>query len=339
MTVSKPQLANILRAFPGVINKKCWALALSKKPWDYDRGYGLTWSDPDLFMDFWTCTDKLYNPSTHGAGPGLFLGVNNRLACFDLDGVVNDAKTPVSEAAQHIIRGSATFTETSVSGRGLHLFFEVDPGTEHFHLRTGISGKDGDFFTQKRFIRLTGDVYGKAYPVRYLPEKHVEHFRELFGRAPEILPPVMPFNGRVSDRSLAARLTSARILFRPATIAAQPFHNDHGGVSECVETLCPNRSQHSTEASPNARFVRCGDGLITGRCFHSHCDPATLRGDGKSLARLLSEKIRAAGDPNVVFKLLEKCEKMGMSPIKNYNRMSEAEIHTVCREFMRGAPC
>lgn len=334
--ISKPQLNSIVHAFQPILNKKCWALSLYKKPWNYDRGFGLTWSDCDLLETFWQVSDKLYDPKTHGAGLGLFLGESNRLACLDLDGVLSDVKTPMSEAAQRIINGSATFTETSISGKGLHLFYEVDEGTEPFHLRTGISGKDGDFFTGKRFIRLTGDVYGKAYPVRYLPKKHVEYFRELFAKAPEILPPVIPFTGQVSDRSLAARLSGACIPFKNATITPQPYHMQHGGIIEVIETICPNVSQHTTEAAPNARFVRCADGLITGRCFHSHCDPATLRAAGKSLAGLLSEKIRAAGDPTIVFTLLEKCEKMGMSPIKNYNRMSQEQVYDLCHAFVKG---
>lgn len=335
-SISKPQLNSIVHAFGPVLNKKCWALSLGKKPWNYDRGFGLTWSDCDLLETFWQTSDRLYDRNTFNAGLGLFLGESNRLACLDLDGVLNDEQKPVSEAAQRIVSGSCTFTETSVSGKGLHLFYEVDPRTEPFHLRTGITAKDGDFFTQKRFIRLTGDVFGKAYPVRYLPAKHVEYFRELFGKAPVTPPVIKPFTGQVSDRSLTARLSDAHIPFKNATITAQPYHIQHGGISECIETLCPNISAHSTEASPNARFVRCADGLITGRCFHGHCDPATLRAAGTSLAGMLSAKIRAAGDPTVVYKLLEKCEAMGMSPIKGFNRMSDADVVDTCRSFLHG---
>ena len=339
--ISKPQLNNIVHAFGDTLNKNCWALSLGKKPWNYDRGFGLTWSDTDLLETFWQATDRLYDKETHGAGLGLFLGVENRIACLDLDGALTDEKTPSSETAQRIISNSCTFTETSVSGRGLHLFFEVDPGTEPFHLRTGITAKDGDYFTQKRFIRLTGDVFGKVYPVRYLPAKHVEYFREQFGKASAALPEIKPFTGQVSDRSLAARLSGACIPFKHATITAQPFHNEHGGIIEVIETTCPNIEQHSTEASPNARFVRCADGLITGRCFHGHCDPATLRAAGTSLAGMLSAKIRSAGDPTVVLSLLEKCEAMGMSPINGTEvcRMGYPAIVEHCQKFLAGATC
>ena len=341
MSISKPDLNSIVHAFGPVLNKKCWALSLGKKPWNYDKGYCLTWSDTDLLLTFWQATDMLYDRNTHGAGLGLFLGENNQFACLDLDGALKEEKTPVSEVAQRIISGSCTFTEISLSGKGLHLFYEVDAGTEPFHLRTGISGKDGDFFTQKRFIRLTGEVYGKAYPVRYLPAKHVEYFREQFGKTPAALPAVVPFTGKISDRSLAARLSSACILFKNANINPQPFHNDHGGIIEVIETECPNIKQHSTEASPNARFVRCADGLITGRCFHGHCDPETLRAAGTSLAGMLSAKIREAGDPTIVFTLLEKCEAMGMKPINvnDVSRMGYSAVVEQCQKFLAGAPC
>jgi hypothetical protein len=340
-SISKPQISIIARAFPQVLSKKCWALSNGKKPWNYDRGFCLTWSDTDLLETFWQATDRLYNRAAYGAGLGLFLGVENRIACLDLDGALNDEQKPTSEVAQRIVSGSCTFAETSVSGKGLHLFYEVDPGTEPFHLRTGISGKDGDFFTQKRYIRLTGDVYGKEYPVRPLSAKHVDYFREQFARAPASLPEVKPFSGQVSDRSLAARLSGACIPFRAATITPQPFHNEHGGIVECIETTCPNIGQHTSEASPNARFVRCADGLVTGRCFHGHCDPEVLRAAGASLAGMLSAKIRAAGDPTIVFTLLEKCEAMGMKPISGneVSRMGYPAVVKTCQKFLSGATC
>ena len=334
--LSKPELTAVVHAFDTILNKKCWALSNGKKPWDYDRGFGLCWADTDLLLNFWEATDKLYDRNTHGAGLGLFLGENNRIACLDLDGVLTDEKTPVSEAAQRIINGSCTFTETSVSGKGLHLFYTVDNGSAPFHLRPGISGKDGDFFTQKRFIRLTGRAYGKEYPVRYLPPYHVEYFRENFGRGKAALPAFKPFTGQVSARSLASRLSAACIPFGTSTITPQPYHNEHGGIVECIECECPNIKQHSTEASPNARFIRCADGLIAGRCFHSHCTPETLRAAGTSLAGLLSKKIRAAGDPTVVYNLLEKCEAMGMSPIEDFNHMSQEQVYELCHAFVKG---
>ena len=335
-SLSKSQLAVICKVFQPILDEKCWALSNGKVPWNYNRGYALTWSDCDLLETFWQASDRLYEKETHGAGLGLFLGIENQFACLDLDGTLTDGKTPSSETAQRIVTGSLTFTEISLSGKGLHLFYEVDAGTEPFHLRPGISGKDGDFFTQKRFIRLTGDVYGKEYSIRYLPARHVEYFRENFGKAPAALPAVKPFTGQVSERSLASRLSGACIPFRHATISPQPFHNEHGGIIEVIECECPNRAEHTNDASPNARFVRCADGLITGRCFHAHCDPEVLRATGTSLTGMLSAKIRAAGDPTVIYKLLDKCEAMGMSPIRGFNRMSDADVVETCRGFLQG---
>ena len=337
--ISKPQLNIIVHAFQPVLNKPCWALSNGKKPWNYDRGYGLTWSDCDLLETFWQASDRLYDRNTHGAGLGLFLGVENRIACLDLDGTLADEKTPSSETAQRIVTGSATFTEISLSGKGLHLFYEVDEGTEPFHLRKDIAEKDGDFFTQKRFIRLTGQPYGKEYPVRYLPPHHVEYFREYIGKTPVSLPAIKPFTGQVSDRSLSSRLSGACIPFRSATITAQPYHAEHGGVIEVVETICPNVAQHTSEATPYAKFARCADGFFAGRCLHAHCEPEVLRAEGRSLAGLLSEKIRAAGDPTIVFTLLEKCEAMGMRPL-NGNQVREMGYPAVveqCQKFLEAS--
>ena len=333
----KSQLDAIARGFQPLLAVKCWALSLGKKPWDYDRGHALTWSDPDLFLNFWEATDQLYDRKTHGAGLGLFLGKGNRLACLDLDGALNDDGNPASDAVKRILHGSITLTETSVSGLGLHLFFEVDAGTEPFHLREGISGKDGDFFTHKRFIRLTGNVYDpKAYPIRYLPPNHVDYLRENFGKVLAALPEVKPFTGHVSGRSLAERLTAAGIPYRVTTIAPQPFHQEHGGIVECIETECPNIKAHTTDVSPYARFVRCADGLITGRCFHAHCDPETLRAAGTSLASLLSAKIRSAGEVAPVLRLLKRCEALGMPPISGnmVDEIGYAAVVEKCEKFL-----
>ncbi|MGA2161313.1 MAG: bifunctional DNA primase/polymerase [Methanoregula sp.] len=333
----KSQLDAIARGFQPLLAAKCWALSLGKKPWDYDRGHALTWSDPDLFLNFWEATDQLYDRKTHGAGLGIFLGEGNRLACIDLDGALNEEGNPVTEVVKRILHGSITLTETSVSGRGLHLFFEVPEGTEPFHLREGISGKDGDFFTHKRFIRLTGNVYGERdYPIRYLPPNHVEYLRENFGKVPAALPEVKPFTGHVSGRSLADRLTAAGIPFRCAHVSPQPFHLEHGGIIEVIETECPNIKQHTTDASPYARFVRCADGLITGRCFHGHCDPEILRAAGTSLTGMLSDKIRDSSKVEKIFQLLKECEGLGMPPIHGdrVNELGADGVLDVCDQFL-----
>jgi hypothetical protein len=341
-SISIPALNNVTHAFPQVLKRKCWALSNGKKPWNYDRGFGLTWSDTDLLETFWQATDRFYDRATVGAGLGIFLAIENQIACLDLDGALDANGTPINEVVQHIVTGSCTFMETSVSGQGLHLFFEVPEETAPFHLRPGISGKDGDFFTQKRFIRLTGDVYGgRAHPIRTLAANQVRFLRENYGKVPATLPEIKPFKGRVSDKSLASRLSRAGIPYRDATITPQAFHNEHGGIIECIETECPNIKQHTTDSTPYARFVRCADGLITGRCFHAHCDPEVLRAAGKSLAGLLNEKVQAAGDPSIVITLLEKCEAMGMRPINGMeiSRIGYPAVVEACQKFLRGVPC
>ncbi len=340
-SLSKSQLNNIAHAFQPILDKRCWTLSNGKRPWNFDRGFGLSWSDADLLVSFWEASDQLYDTSRHGAGLGLFLGIENQIACFDLDKSLNNKHLPVSEPVQRIVTGSCTFTEKSVSGTGLHLFFKVPEKTEPFHLRSGITSKDGDFYTQKRFVRLTGDVYGGEYPIRYLPVKHIEYFREQFGKVPAALLEIKPFNGQISDRSLSSRLTQAGIPFENGKMTAQPWHSAHGGIVEAVITECPNIAEHTSDREPYATFVRCVDGLIAGRCFHSHCDPGTLRASGKSLAGLLSEKIRAAGDPNIVFTLLEKCEAMGMKPISGneVHRLGYPATVELCKNFLRGVSC
>jgi hypothetical protein len=56
---------------------------------------------------------------------------------------------------------------------------------------------------------------------------------------------------------------------------------------------------------------------------------------------MLSAKIRAAGDPTIVFTLLEKCEKMGMKPItgNDVSCMGYPAVVEHCQKFLEGASC
>lgn len=339
-SISVPEIGVVNRAFRSLVDTKCWALSNGKRPWVYDRGYGLTWSDGDLLLSFFDAVDLLHDRKTHGAGLGIFLGEQNRIACLDLDWVLGEDGNPITPDAAHIISGSVTYTEISVSGRGLHLFFDVPESTEPFHLKAGLTDHDGDFFTHKRFIRLTGRSFGEEHPIRALSEIQAGFMRKTYGKPVAVVAVPAPYNGPVSERSLASRLSGAGIPFKPAKIAPQPYHQEHGGIVECVSTECPNIKLHASPDTPNATFVRCADGLIAGRCFHQHCDPVMLRANGKSLAGMLAEKIRKAGDLTPIFQLIEKCESLGM-PTLTGNQIAELGYPAVvecCEKFLKGVP-
>lgn len=58
-----------------------------------------------------------------GDGLGVVLTADDGLVCVDLDHVLDEHGVATVAAAALLARLPATFTETSVSGRGLHLWF------------------------------------------------------------------------------------------------------------------------------------------------------------------------------------------------------------------------
>jgi primase-polymerase (primpol)-like protein len=88
--------------------------------------------------------------SKRGDGLGFVLG--DGVACLDLDDVVTDGRLDPA-AAKLLASLPATFTEVSMSGRGLHIFglLPEAPG----RVRT-VGGIKIELYSRERFIAVTG---------------------------------------------------------------------------------------------------------------------------------------------------------------------------------------
>lgn len=107
--------------------------ASSTKPW--------TWSS--------------FEDVQHGAGDGFGFMLGDGIGCLDLDYAVGDdgelkswARALVTEWAPRTV-----FAETSMSGKGVHLFVRV---TESRGQRVELEDGRAEFYSWGRFIRMTG---------------------------------------------------------------------------------------------------------------------------------------------------------------------------------------
>lgn len=128
-----------------------WTRHVNKRPVQAD-GRPASSTKPETWASFETV-----NASPVGHGYGFMLG--NGFACIDLDDSI-DADRNIKPWAQDILASlPASYVERSLSGCGLHVF-------GHHPERTGfnrrVNGHRVEFYSQGRFIAVTGDVVGKC---------------------------------------------------------------------------------------------------------------------------------------------------------------------------------
>lgn len=82
----------------------------------------------------------------------------DNIACIDLDGCFEKNGDMSDLAAEAFQLGNGTYTEKSVSGRGVHIFGK----TNGMDLRTFSKDGDLEFYQKTHFIAMTGDDYGST---------------------------------------------------------------------------------------------------------------------------------------------------------------------------------
>ena len=99
-------------------------------------------------------TWSTYADVLSGAGDGFGVMLGDGLACWDLDGCFDGEQlTPWAATVLDEVE-APLFVEKSVSGRGLHVFVEAPEGP-------GRSRGGVEFYSRGRFIRVTGDKFGR----------------------------------------------------------------------------------------------------------------------------------------------------------------------------------
>ena len=126
-----------------------WTRAVGKRPFRVDGRWASS-TKP------WTWTDFEGVQSGFGDGFGVMLG--DGLACLDLDDCFLEDGALTGWAAEAI--GSVAdplWVERSVSGGGLHVFFESPARPAS---KSGMPGGGSiEFYYESRFILVTGDAY------------------------------------------------------------------------------------------------------------------------------------------------------------------------------------
>jgi hypothetical protein len=94
-----------------------------KVPIDPKTGRAASVTRPETWGSF---EDALHFVDTNrrALGPGLILRPEDRVVCIDLDDVIHPVDG-VKDYAEALVERFSTFTEQSMSGKGLHLYFTV----------------------------------------------------------------------------------------------------------------------------------------------------------------------------------------------------------------------
>lgn len=129
---------------------------LGKRPIDCNTGKYASDNDPATWADFDTaCKFARENGAVTLA---YALDGEDKIACIDLDGCMQE-NGDFSELAQKTFNlGNGTYSERSVSGKGLHIFGKTDG----MDLRSFSKDGDMEFYRKVRFIAVTGDYYGSS---------------------------------------------------------------------------------------------------------------------------------------------------------------------------------
>lgn len=118
-----------------------WVRCVGKRPVMVD-GSAASSTNPDTWASF--------ESVQRGAGDGFGVMLGDGLGCYDLDHCVDDGRL-LSWAADFVssIPERVVFSELSVSGTGVHVFFVADSSGRGTR-RNGV-----ERYTQSRFIRTT----------------------------------------------------------------------------------------------------------------------------------------------------------------------------------------
>ncbi|MCM1438733.1 MAG: DUF3849 domain-containing protein [Roseburia sp.] len=130
---------------------------LGKRPIDCNTGKYASDSNAATWADFDTaCKFARENGLVTLA---YALDGEDNICCIDLDGCMQE-NGDFSELAQKTFNlGNGTYSERSVSGKGLHVFGKTD---DKLDLRSFSKNGDMEFYRRARFIAVTGDYYGSS---------------------------------------------------------------------------------------------------------------------------------------------------------------------------------
>ena len=128
---------------------------LTKVPYDPISGKRASSNNKDTFTEYRYAVSEA--PDYDGIGIGIFDGVSG----LDIDHCIGE-NGELSETAQDIIRTMHSYTETSPSGKGIHILFfteDFDYDKEKYYIKNEKAGLEAYVSgATNRFLTCTGNV-------------------------------------------------------------------------------------------------------------------------------------------------------------------------------------
>ena len=124
-------------------------------------------NDPDTWVDFETAIK--YAEENDCAGLSFALDGKCGITCIDLDkSISKDGK--LTESAEKLTQELAeTYTETSVSGNGIHIFVADDILRKTYKNRADLPDGEIEVYDSGRFISMTGNMRSKSNALSNCP--------------------------------------------------------------------------------------------------------------------------------------------------------------------------
>jgi hypothetical protein len=159
--------------------------------------------------DTWTTFDKAreYAHQNSGVALAYALDGNDKIACIDIDHCFDENGVPTDIAKEVLAKCGDTYTERSVSGKGLHIFGK----TKGLDLRTYSKDGDLEFYQKGQFIAMTGNVV----ECNNLADFDTPAMKELFERKFDKRTPLVGTSkgieglSRMSDRDVVERASNS----------------------------------------------------------------------------------------------------------------------------------
>ncbi len=111
-------------------------------------------NDPKTWTDLETACS--YAKEHGGTALGFALDGTDGIACIDLDGCIDESGKRSALADEVLAKCGKTYSEQSVSGRGIHVFGK----TKGADLRSFSKDGDMEYYQDRHFITMTGDGAG-----------------------------------------------------------------------------------------------------------------------------------------------------------------------------------
>ncbi len=207
---------------------------LGKRPIDCNTGKYAESDKPETWSDFDTaCKFTRENGLLTLA---YALDGKDKIACIDLDGCIQE-NGDFTELAQKTFKlGDGTYSEKSVSGKGLHVFGKTDG----MDLRSFSKDGDMEFYRSARFIAVTGDNYGSSELKSFDNPDMKRLLESKFDKRPEIKNAGKGVEGfsTMSDREVYEKACSAYKGDRfKALFEGQDLQNNHSNSDMSLMNL------------------------------------------------------------------------------------------------------